>query len=165
MSRGPVLIDLEDAEAARPEAAPAVPDAYPSLERIRELGCPLLVLHGDRDEIVPVDQGKALFAAAPEPKRLHVFPGAGHNDLMARPQVWQEIGATPVRREPQPDAATAARFRRPTPDQLARRDLERVVAELEACRRAYPDHHIRLLGYDNYTQSQGSAFVVYEGRG
>ncbi len=43
-------------------------------------------------------------------------------------------------------------------------DLGTVVAELEACRRNYPDHHIRLLGYDNYTQSQGSAFVVYEGR-
>jgi len=43
-------------------------------------------------------------------------------------------------------------------------DLGAVVAELEACRRAYPDHHVRLLGYDNYTQSQGSAFVVYEGR-
>ncbi len=43
--------------------------------------------------------------------------------------------------------------------------LENVVAELEACRRAYPDHHIRLLGYDNYTQSQGLAFVVYEGSG
>jgi ribulose-bisphosphate carboxylase small chain len=44
------------------------------------------------------------------------------------------------------------------------RDLGRVVAELEECGRAYPDHHIRLLGYDNYTQSQGSAFVVREGR-
>ncbi len=43
-------------------------------------------------------------------------------------------------------------------------DVGGVIAELEACRRAYPDHHIRLLGYDNYTQSQGSAFVVYEGR-
>ena len=43
-------------------------------------------------------------------------------------------------------------------------NLESVVEELEACRRAYPDHHIRLLGYDNYTQSQGVAFVVYEGR-
>jgi len=43
-------------------------------------------------------------------------------------------------------------------------DLERVAAELEACRRAYPDHHIRLIGYDNYTQSQGVSFVVYEGR-
>jgi ribulose-bisphosphate carboxylase small chain len=43
-------------------------------------------------------------------------------------------------------------------------NLESVVEELEACRRAYPDHHIRLLDYDNYTQSQGVAFVVYEGR-
>jgi len=42
--------------------------------------------------------------------------------------------------------------------------LESVVEELEACRRAYPDHHVRLIGYDNYTQSQGLAFVVYEGR-
>jgi len=41
--------------------------------------------------------------------------------------------------------------------------LDNVVGELDACRRAYPDHHIRLLGYDNYTQSQGLAFVVYEG--
>jgi fermentation-respiration switch protein FrsA (DUF1100 family) len=61
-----------------------VPDAYPSLERIRGLECPLLVLHGDRDEIVPVDQARTLFAAAPEPKRLHVFAGAGHNDLVDR---------------------------------------------------------------------------------
>jgi ribulose-bisphosphate carboxylase small chain len=44
-------------------------------------------------------------------------------------------------------------------------DLETVVAELEACHRTYPDHHVRLLGYDNYTQSQGSAFVVFECRG
>lgn len=44
-------------------------------------------------------------------------------------------------------------------------DLNAVVAELEACHRAYPDHHVRLVGYDNFTQSQGTAFVVYRGRG
>jgi len=43
-------------------------------------------------------------------------------------------------------------------------NLGSVVNELEACRRAYPDHHVRLTGYDNYTQSQGSSFVVYEAR-
>ena len=43
-------------------------------------------------------------------------------------------------------------------------NLDNVVNELEACRRAYPDHHVRLMGYDNYTQSQGVCFVVYEGR-
>ena len=43
-------------------------------------------------------------------------------------------------------------------------DMGTVLAELEACHRAFPDHHVRLLGYDSYTQSQGSCFVVYEGR-
>ena len=41
-------------------------------------------------------------------------------------------------------------------------NMGNVLAELEACRRTYPDHHIRLIGYDSYTQSQGSCFVVYE---
>lgn len=44
------------------------------------------------------------------------------------------------------------------------KDLNAVAAEIEACRRAYPDHHVRLIGYDNYTQSQGVCFVVHEGR-
>lgn len=43
-------------------------------------------------------------------------------------------------------------------------DLGDVAAELEACHRAYPDHHVRLIGYDNYSQTQGVCFVVYEGR-
>jgi uncharacterized protein len=59
-----------------------VPDAYPTLRRIPELRAPLFVLHGDHDEIVPLSQGRALLEAAPEPKRMHVFAGLGHNDLV-----------------------------------------------------------------------------------
>jgi uncharacterized protein len=64
--------------------APLVPDAYPSRARIAQLRAPLLVIHGERDEIVPSSHGKALFAAAPAPKRMHVVGDAGHNDLVAR---------------------------------------------------------------------------------
>ena len=60
-----------------------VPDAYPSLRLVRELRAPLLVLHGARDDIVPPSHGQALFDAAPEPKRLHLFERTGHNDLVA----------------------------------------------------------------------------------
>jgi fermentation-respiration switch protein FrsA (DUF1100 family) len=60
-----------------------VPDAYPSLRRIARLRSPLLVIHGERDEIVPFSHGQRLFAAAPEPKRFHAVAGAGHNDLVA----------------------------------------------------------------------------------
>ncbi len=63
--------------------AALVPDAYPSMRLIRALEAPLLVLHGDRDEVVPVSHGRALFEAAPEPKRLRLFPGVAHNDLIA----------------------------------------------------------------------------------
>lgn len=38
---------------------------------------------------------------------------------------------------------------------------DRVLAELEACHRANPGHHVRLIGYDNYLQSQGTAFIVH----
>jgi fermentation-respiration switch protein FrsA (DUF1100 family) len=57
-------------------------DAYPSLRRVENLKCPLLILHGDRDDLVPVAHGRALFAAAPEPKRLEILEGAGHNDIL-----------------------------------------------------------------------------------
>ncbi|MDC0446295.1 MAG: ribulose bisphosphate carboxylase small subunit [Gammaproteobacteria bacterium] len=41
--------------------------------------------------------------------------------------------------------------------------VDAVLAELDACKRDYPGHHVRLIGYDNYAQSQGMAFVVHRG--
>jgi fermentation-respiration switch protein FrsA (DUF1100 family) len=63
--------------------AALVPDAYPSLRRVRDLRAPLLVIHGDRDDLVPLMYGQELFEAAPEPKQLHLIAGAGHNDLVS----------------------------------------------------------------------------------
>jgi fermentation-respiration switch protein FrsA (DUF1100 family) len=54
-----------------------VPDAYPSLELIRGLRAPLLVLHGDRDDVVPLAHGETVFAAAPEPKAHAHLPRCG----------------------------------------------------------------------------------------
>jgi hypothetical protein len=59
-----------------------VPDAYPSLELIPALTSPVLILHGERDDVVPVTHGRALFAAATGPKQIRVFANAGHNDLL-----------------------------------------------------------------------------------
>ena len=41
-------------------------------------GIPLLFIHGDRDRIVPISNGEALFEAAPEPKKFLLVPGARH---------------------------------------------------------------------------------------
>lgn len=45
------------------------------------------------------------------------------------------------------------------------RDPQAFLAEIEECRREYPDHIIRVVGYDNYTQCKGHEFVVYKPRG
>ncbi len=45
------------------------------------------------------------------------------------------------------------------------RSVDRILSELEACHRANPGHHVRLIGFDNYTQSQGTAFIVYRAGG
>ncbi len=48
--------------------------------RIRAIDVPVLVMHGERDEIVPFGQGRAVYDAAPEPKEFYRIEGAGHND-------------------------------------------------------------------------------------
>lgn len=40
-------------------------------------------------------------------------------------------------------------------------DVDAILAEADACHRAHPTHHVRLIGYDNFAQSQGAAMVVY----
>lgn len=56
-------------------------DRYPSLERIAGLDCPLLVIAGDQDWIVPAAQSRALFEAAPVRRKRFLSLPAGHNDL------------------------------------------------------------------------------------
>jgi fermentation-respiration switch protein FrsA (DUF1100 family) len=51
-----------------------------SLARVAKVQRPLLILHGDRDETVPISQGEKLFRAANPPKQFQVLSGAGHND-------------------------------------------------------------------------------------
>lgn len=54
-------------------------------ELARRLACPLLVVHGDRDEICPIADGREIAAAAPRGE-LATIAGAGHNDLWTDPR-------------------------------------------------------------------------------
>jgi fermentation-respiration switch protein FrsA (DUF1100 family) len=60
--------------------APLLQTRFDALEKIQKIKVPLLVLHGDRDEVVPYEHGKRVFEIAPEPKRFFTIPGASHND-------------------------------------------------------------------------------------
>jgi uncharacterized protein len=52
---------------------------FPSLERIRTLRMPLLVIHGRDDSTIPIAHGRRLFEAAPEPRTFLEVAG-GHDD-------------------------------------------------------------------------------------
>jgi alpha-beta hydrolase superfamily lysophospholipase len=55
----------------------------PGMAKISPL--PLLILHGDRDPVVPMHHGQRLFEAAREPKQIWIVSGAGHIQTMGDP--------------------------------------------------------------------------------
>lgn len=64
-------------------------DAYPSIDRIGRVSTATFVIAGAEDSVVPVDQSRAIFDAAPHPKKLLIIAGADHNDsaLSTGPEV------------------------------------------------------------------------------
>jgi hypothetical protein len=57
-------------------------EKFNSLKKMNQVHCPLLVMHGEADRIVPFSHSPQLYAAAAEPKLSFWVPEAGH-DLMA----------------------------------------------------------------------------------
>ena len=71
--------------------AALVGNRFDSLARISTVSVPVLVAHGDADEIVPFELGERLFAAARQPKRFLRVAGAGHNDVFERTSVLDAV--------------------------------------------------------------------------
>lgn len=61
-----------------------------SAEALARISCPVLVVHGERDEMVPVEQARELAAAVPG-ARLLTLPNAAHTDLFFRAPAHKEI--------------------------------------------------------------------------
>ncbi len=60
----------------------ALSHQFDSLEKVPRLRAPVLYIHGTADNIVPVEMGRRLYEASPEPKAFYEIPGAGHNDTL-----------------------------------------------------------------------------------
>ena len=67
-------------------------DQFHSDQRIGAVRAPVLVMHGARDEVVPIEFGEKLFALITAPKRFARFAEGNHNDL-------DTFGATVVVRD------------------------------------------------------------------
>ena len=55
-------------------------DQFHSDRRIGRVSAPVLVLHGDRDTIVPIRYGERLYELIRAPKQFQRLAGSGHND-------------------------------------------------------------------------------------
>jgi hypothetical protein len=88
---------ITEVAAARYPFAPVrllLKDRFDTESIIGRIRLPLLIAHGDADELIPYAQGQAVFARAPEPKQFITLQGAGHNfpcDLIL-PQLERFLG-------------------------------------------------------------------------
>lgn len=60
---------------------------------------PVLIAHGDADDVIPFEQGERLFALANEPKTFVRMPGSGHTSLTRDglyPHIWRFLEAHPA---------------------------------------------------------------------
>ncbi len=79
------LVDM-GRSLAGPLAPVLVPDRFDSLSKIAALTCPIVILHGTRDEVVPFEMGRRL-AAAGRNVRFVPLEGRTHNDLPELPRL------------------------------------------------------------------------------
>lgn len=73
-------------------------DRWESKRWIRHVHMPLLIVHGDRDTVIPYGQGRELFALANAPKVFVRMPGSDHNTLVRDGlylHVWRFLGLEP----------------------------------------------------------------------
>ncbi len=58
---------------------------FSNLSKITSIRIPTLIIHGDEDSLVPVENGKTLYQqSGAEDKRLLIIPHADHNDILYR---------------------------------------------------------------------------------
>lgn len=57
-------------------------DKFRSIDKLKDVHCPVLVIHGKSDGVIPFWHGEKLYQQANEPKMSLWINGAGHNDLL-----------------------------------------------------------------------------------
>ncbi len=62
------------------------------MQQIKNTRAQILLVHGDKDTVVPIEQAKKLYAAAdPQNVQLWIMPGRGHSDCHRHPEFWPRL--------------------------------------------------------------------------
>lgn len=70
-------------------------DSFNNSDKMADIVCPVLVIHGTADTVIPVEMGETIFNRIKTKKRLVKIEGAGHNDLSTRfdGSYWKAVAA------------------------------------------------------------------------
>ncbi|MDP1913936.1 alpha/beta hydrolase, partial [Brevundimonas sp.] len=74
------IVDVAEVSYPYLPVRPFIFDRYETMQYLPKVTAPLLVMHGEDDRVIPVEMGKAVYAAANAPKEIVTFPRAGHSD-------------------------------------------------------------------------------------
>ncbi|MCI0414363.1 alpha/beta hydrolase [bacterium] len=69
----------------------ALKERYDALRAAQDITCPVLMIHGELDDLIPAGQGKKVASTMKALTRWVLLPSVGHNDLLSQPVVWKEI--------------------------------------------------------------------------
>lgn len=70
-----------------------VKENYNSVEAAKTIRCPALLIHGERDNIIPFSQGSKVAQAIGTSAKWVPVANAGHNDIFNEEVVWEEIAS------------------------------------------------------------------------
>ncbi|MBL8370245.1 MAG: alpha/beta fold hydrolase [Burkholderiaceae bacterium] len=92
---------------------PLITQRFAAVERVAQIGSPLLVVHGSDDRTIAPALGRRLFDAAAEPKRFELVEGASHHNANAMGQAQYRaalVALFGVNAGSTPTTASASRF-------------------------------------------------------
>lgn len=95
---------------------------------------------------------------------LSYLPELSDEQVRAQVEYIVAKGWNPAVEHTEPENATGSYWYMWKLPMFGETDVDTILSEAAACHAANAGNHVRLIGYDNYAQSQGTALVVYRGK-
>lgn len=91
------------------------------------------------------------------------LPAMSDEQIRAQVQYIVDRGWNPAIEHTEPQNSSGSYWYMWKLPMFGETDVDRILQEAEAAHKAHPDNHVRLIGYDNFAQSQGASMVIFRG--
>jgi pimeloyl-ACP methyl ester carboxylesterase len=85
------LADVASAHYPKLVVRSLLNEKYDSVEATKKISCSSLIIHGENDLIIPMEQGEKIAKSLGKTAKWLQVPNVGHNDIFSNQNVWTEI--------------------------------------------------------------------------